>query len=298
MLRAGDELRARATVVAAEAALRGRVAGLVRLTRLDRAIGALNTQRISTKLHELQQLAITERLRKAVEEEPSALHPAVTAVEITGQASKGQTLIHLALKTEGKAKIANVLSDGEQRALALAFFLAEIAVSDERSAIVLDDPVSSLDHERRVYLARRLVIEAQRRQVVVLTHDMAFVHLLHEAAEDLAVDVHGRTVHRAFAQIGVVSDGLPHKMLGPAKQMDQLTHRLRFELRPKHEHGDPSYEQEADRWVLDLRKAYDHVIESTMLNGVVRRFNTRARPKPPRGPVDARPSPADRRGDG
>jgi recombinational DNA repair ATPase RecF len=86
---------------------------------------------ISTKLRELHQLASTERRRKAVEEELSALHPAVTAVEITGQASKGQTLIHLALKTEGKAKIAHVLSDGEQRALALAFFLAEIAVSDD-----------------------------------------------------------------------------------------------------------------------------------------------------------------------
>jgi hypothetical protein len=101
---------------------------------------------ISTKLRELHQLASTERRRKAVEEELSALHPAVTAVEITGQASKGQTLIHLALKTE----------------------------------------------------------------------------------------------HRAFAQIGLVSDGLPHKMPGPANQINQLTHRLRFELPPKHEHGDAS----------------------------------------------------------
>jgi hypothetical protein len=69
---------------------------------------------------------------------------------------------------------------------------------------------------------------------------LAFVHLLHDAAEDLAVDVHGCTVHRPFAQIGVVSDGLPHKMSGPANQINQLTHRLRFELRPKHEHGDAS----------------------------------------------------------
>ena len=66
-------------------------------------------------------------------------------------------------------------------------------------------------------------------------------------------------------------------MLGPAKQINQLTHRLKHVLRPKHQHGDPLYEQEADRWVLDLRKAYDHVIESTMLNGAVRRFSTHVR---------------------
>jgi wobble nucleotide-excising tRNase len=42
------------------------------------------------------------------------------------------------------------------------------------SAIVLADPVSSLDHERRLYLALRLVIEAQRHQVVVLPHDVGF----------------------------------------------------------------------------------------------------------------------------
>jgi energy-coupling factor transporter ATP-binding protein EcfA2 len=277
VIRTRDELRARAVVIAAEADLRARIQGLGRLARLDRAIAALNTQRISTKLRELQQLAITERLRKAIELELSELHPAITGVEITGQASKGQTLIQLALKIEGKTKLTQVLSDGEQRALALAFFLAEISVSEEHSAIVLDDPVSSLDDDRREYLARRLVIESQHRQVVILTHDMVFVHQLHQAAEDAGVDIHGCTVQRAFAQIGVVSDGLPHKMLGPAKQINQLTHRLKHVLRPKHQHGDPLYEQEADRWVLDLRKAYDHVIESTMLNGAVRRFSTHVR---------------------
>jgi hypothetical protein len=263
LLRKRDELRARATGIAADSEIRDHVAGLARLARLEHAVAQLNTQRISAKLRELQQLAITERLRKAVEEELSHLHPVIKAVQITGQASKGQTLIHLTLKADGKAKITHVLSDGEQRALALAFFLAELAVSEERSAIVLD--------------ARRLATEAQRRQVVVLTHDMVFVHLLQEAADELGVGLHGRTLQRAFAHIGMVSDELPLKMLAPAKQLHDLAHRLRFELRPTHARQDPAYEQEADRWVMDLRKTYDHVIEATMLNGSVRRFHAHVR---------------------
>ena len=166
-----------------------------------------------------------------------------------------------------------MLSDGEQRALALAFFLGEVAVSDERSAIVLDDPVSSLDHDRRSYLARRLAEESQRRQVIVFSHDMAFVHMLQAAATELGIELHGQTLRRAFHRVGMVSGELPTKMLGTGKQLTNLRHRLRFELRPRHKCQDPAYEEDADRWVNDLRKAYDQIIEDTVLNDVVRRFH-------------------------
>lgn len=273
MLRQREELRARAAVAAGAEAVGQHVDGLRRISRIQAAIAQLNTQRISHKLRELQQVAITERLRKAIEDEVSELHPMGSKVEISGQASKGETLIHLTLKATGKAKIAHVLSDGEQRSLALAFFLAEIAVSDERSAIVLDDPVSSLDHDRRIYLAQRLAEESRRRQVVVFTHDMVFVHMLQAAATDLGVDLHGQTLQRAFHRVGMVAEELPLKLLGTNKQLKQLRRRLRFELRPKHTHQDPAYEQEADRWVIDLRKAYDQIIQDTVLNDVVRRFH-------------------------
>ena len=273
ILREREELRARTAATAAADAVRRHAQEFRRIARIEAAIRLLGTQKISTKLRELQKLAVTDRLRKAIEDEVSELYPLVGAVEITGQASKAQTVIHLKLKTTAKAKLDHVLSDGEQRALALGFFLAEVAVSDERSAIVLDDPVSSLDHDRRLYLARRLAQESQRRQVIIYTHDMVFVHMLQTAAIDLDVELHGQTLQRAFHRVGMVSGELPSKMLGTGKQITSLRHRLRFELRPLHKRQDPTYEQEADRWVNDLRKAYDQIIEDTVLNDVVRRFN-------------------------
>jgi energy-coupling factor transporter ATP-binding protein EcfA2 len=36
--------------------------------------------------------------------------------------------------------------------------------------IVLDDPVTSQDHQRKTLIAKRLVAEAANRQVVVFTH--------------------------------------------------------------------------------------------------------------------------------
>jgi recombinational DNA repair ATPase RecF len=271
------ELRARLTLTEAQDAVTNHIKGLKTIARIDAAINQLNTQKVSIKLRELQEVAITERLRKAVEHELRELDPVAGVIQVTGQASKGDTVIHLKLKEPCRAKLGTVLSDGEQRALSLAFFLAEIAVSDGRSAIMLDDPVSSLDHHRRAYLAERLVEESMRRQVIVFTHDMAFVHLLQQAAEDAGVDLHGQTLQRAFHRVGMVANELPSKMLGTAKQLRTLLHRLRFELTPLHQSQDPAFEQEADRWVADLRKAYEQVIVDTMLNGSVRRFNPHVR---------------------
>ena len=277
------ELRARLALVEAESAISAHVEGLRAIKRIDDAIAQLNTKKISHKLRELQEAAITERLRGALEQELRELAPLVNRIEIVGQASKGETVIHLKLKDPCRAKVGNVLSDGEQRALSIAFFLAEVAVSDGRSAIILDDPVSSLDHERRTYLAERLVAESKRRQVVVFSHDMPFVHLLQEAAGEGGVELHGQTLQRAFHRVGMVADELPIKMLGTGRRLRALRHRLRFELEPLHNRQDPSYEQEADCWLADVRKAYDQLIEDTVFNGVVRRFNAFVRVRKLRG---------------
>jgi len=277
IMRELDELRARTALVAAQETIAEHVRGLESIARIEQALAMLNTQRITLKLRELQEAAITERIRTAIGEEIRELDPVASRIEIAGKANKGETVIQLKLKEPCRAKVGNVLSDGEQRALSLAFFLAEVAVSDERSTIVLDDPVSSLDHQRREYLAARLAQESKRRQVIVFTHDMAFIHLLQEAADEAGVQLHGQTLRRAFHRAGTVAFEFPTKLLGPAKRLRALRHRLRAELSPKHKHEDPQYEQLADAWLTDLRKAYDQIIEDTVLAGTVRRFSSHVR---------------------
>ena len=46
-------------------------------------------------------------------------------------------------------------------------FLAELETTNNGSGIVLDDPVSSLDHHYRLRVARRLLAAAKQRQVIV-----------------------------------------------------------------------------------------------------------------------------------
>lgn len=101
--------------------------------------------------------------------------------EFKARGSAGKTL--RGLKAKGGHKPDDIFSEGEQRALSLADFLTEVNLNPSSAAIVLDDPVTSLDHQRKIAIAKRLVEEAGVRQVVVFTHDLVFLTLLSDHAE-------------------------------------------------------------------------------------------------------------------
>jgi ABC-type lipoprotein export system ATPase subunit len=87
-----------------------------------------------------------------------------------------------------------ILSEGEQTAVALADFLAEISLDDRQLGIIFDDPVTSLDHDRKERIAKRLVDEARKRQVIIFTHDILFTNHIAKAAEAKGIKFAGRTV--------------------------------------------------------------------------------------------------------
>ena len=88
------------------------------------------------------------------------------------------------------------MSEGEQRAVALADFLTEIALNPANAGIVLDDPVNSQDHQRKELIARRLIKEARSRQVIVFTHDLVFLNNLVQFTEEEEVQYQAHWVDR------------------------------------------------------------------------------------------------------
>lgn len=71
-------------------------------------------------------------------------------------------------------KPSKVLSEGEQKVLAIADFLAEARLTGVTAPIVFDDPVSSLDHVRLSEVAARIAELTNNNQVIVFTHDILF----------------------------------------------------------------------------------------------------------------------------
>ncbi|HEX7278108.1 MAG TPA: AAA family ATPase [Solirubrobacterales bacterium] len=265
------ELRARQQVDAELEGVLAHLDGLEAIAAREEARRQLSTRSISQRIGELSKLAITARLKRALAVEIAELDPIADRVELSASASKGKPAVQFKLRSEGRERVAKVLSTGEQTALATAFFLAELRVSNERSAIVLDDPVSSLDHQRREHVATRLVEEARQRQVVVLTHDLVFLYYLQEKAAELGVELHGQALRRAYHSVGIVERDLPWNAKSPMGHLKALRHRLKAELRPLFKGNDPRYEREAVLWTLDLRKAYERLIEVYVLGGIVER---------------------------
>ena len=91
----------------------------------------------------------------------------------TGSAGKS----YRQLKLKGKNPNA-ILSEGEQKVIAIADFLAEMHLSEVNKGIIFDDPVTSLDERRKSEIAERLAQEALQKQVIIFTHDLVFVSSL------------------------------------------------------------------------------------------------------------------------
>lgn len=81
-----------------------------------------------------------------------------------------------------------VLSEGEQKVVAIADFIAEMQLSEVNRGIIIDDPVTSLDDIRKSEIAKRLVEESVSKQTIIFTHDLVFVSSLISHCSDLKTD--------------------------------------------------------------------------------------------------------------
>ena len=166
----------------------------------------------------------------------------------------------------------DILSEGEQTVSALADFLTESKLDKNNSGIVFDDPVTSLDHERRSTIAKRLVKEAKERQVIVLTHDIVFLLDLQFYADSESVDHVSVSMRRNGDKVGLIKPELPWIALDVKKKVGYLKNELPG--LKKAESGDQDdYRNKVKLWYMLLREAWERAVEERLFKGVVQRFN-------------------------
>ena len=118
---------------------------------------------------------INNNFKEIFRNECAELRAAELEVEFSGREGSAQRKKTLA----GGHSPSKVLSEGEQKVLAIADFIAETRMSDNSVPVIFDDPVSSLDHRRIADVAKRIADLASCHQVIVFTHDIWLVtHLL------------------------------------------------------------------------------------------------------------------------
>ena len=167
--------------------------------------------------------------------------------------------------------VTDVLSEGESRTLSLAAFLTELTTAATKSAIIFDDPVSSLDHVWRGRIARRLVVEAKERQVIVFTHDLLFLRLLLDECQRQSVDCQHQYIRRE-AEAGICSTDLPWIAMNVKDRIGKLRERWQAAEKTFRTSGAEAYERDARDIYGLLREAWEQAVSEVLLNGVVERY--------------------------
>jgi hypothetical protein len=139
-----------------------------------------NSRHITEKEKEMFAEIIGETYKERLSEECNKLE-CTLPIQLETSGQRGQTV--RAIRMVGGHQPEFILSEGEQKAVALADFLTEVSLNPVNAGIVLDDPVTSQDHERKELIAERLVKEAAVRQVIIFTHDLVFLNMLLKSAD-------------------------------------------------------------------------------------------------------------------
>lgn len=235
----------------------------------------ISTRPITTLQRTLFTKYVSERYITRFNEECEKLNAEFSA-EVRQRGSKGSTLSKLTVKEK---KPTEILSEGEQRSIALANFLAETSIHDNNICIIFDDPVSSLDYKRRAIIANRLIEEAQQKQVVILTHDLTFLLTLQNRCEAQRIDYISTTIRKIQTMSGIIEKSLPWIGLSVKKRIGHLKQELQH-LKSVHRNITPDkledlalYEDGAKLWCEKLRETWERSIEEVLFNNSVQRFD-------------------------
>jgi hypothetical protein len=240
--------------------------------KLEACLSALKTNSISLKASELNEKVVSAELAAALNEEFNLLGAGKLQVRLQSRAEKGKTLRKLKLDLPQTKTPGEILSEGEQRAIALGSFMAEVRVAGGPGGIVFDDPVSSLDHNHRERVARRLAQEAAKRQVIILTHDLYFLRLLVDEAEKAKVAIETQSLLVRPEGFGVVDPDLPFEGMSTKARIGYLRNKMPAIQKAQTSGDKPEHKKLTCEAYSQLRLAWERAIEEVLLDGVVLRF--------------------------
>ena len=247
--------------------------------RLQECVGAAKTNAVSHQVSALRKQLVTQDLNNRIRAEIAILALAHLPLLINDYSRKGESGFEVTLDAQQKVASRDVLSEGEQRALGLACFLADVNGQPVKHGIIVDDPVSSLDHVRIRRVAARLVREAATgRQVIIFTHNLLFfseVMSLAAAHTPSPVPVLTNIVRKApDLGFGVIErDDEPWEAKATNKRIILLREKIKALEAIVDKDGD-AYRQGVEGFYTDLRETWERLVEEVLLSRVVERYGS------------------------
>ena len=246
----------------------------------------LNTRTISNQSKSRSDALYSDDLKSRYTSEVGKLGLSYLNIEVGNKANKGEQRVFVNITGLGQTKKSEILSEGEQRAIALAGFLTEVNEVDTGHAIIFDDPVSSLDWDRRALIAERLAEEAKKRQVIIFTHDFSFALQLEKSAKDK----NRSNSSPFFQQLWIAKQSMGTELqfgvtgetaaAWESKKVNQRLQVISSKISELEESGLVSdgsgtsdFEKKASNIARQLRQTWERAVEEIALNETIRRLS-------------------------
>lgn len=184
-------------------------------------------------------------------------------IELSGKNIKGRQQIELVMSS--KNPVNKILSEGEQKAVSIALFLAEIKVSQNKSTVIFDDPVNSLDH-RMIERLSDIILDIEN-QVIIFTHNRMFLdsiygsdkgHLCKNFNNKGCNNEKGKHIFvyeiksEGINNAGVITSRIKNNSEGYLKEAEVLLKQSPF--------------SEEEKVSVLLRNSIDHIIDEVIFN--------------------------------
>ncbi len=270
-----QELRARKLLAQHEQVVLDEIDRKKRYAAYGLCIDDTKTRAITQKSTAVTRVVVTQKLKQSFQAELSNLAFRHVEVELKEAGGTEGVLYHKLVLTRAPGiELPKVVSEGEQRCLSIAAFFAELSTADDPSGIVFDDPVSSLDYRWREGVARRLAEEAKTRQVIVFTHDVVFLLLLKQFAQEQNVVQLDQHVRQLSKGAGICAEELPWVALPVRKKIGYLKNEWQAADKLFRDGHQSAYERDAAYLYGLLREAWERALEEVLLGGIVERFRS------------------------
>lgn len=237
------------------------------------AADRITVNRITMKAGELQQRLVTDAFKAQVLSglKDIGLDRAQLGVE-RQPGGKGKVLHKVTIAGATLGNPEAVFSEGERTAISLACFLSELSANDDNCGIILDDPVTSLDHRIRSGVVRLLVKEAKTRQVIIFTHDLVFLRDLWEEADHQSADITPQNIEALGNATGIVTRFLPWSGTKVTQRVHHLD-KLLADAKAAEAAGNPDDFKKLNREYYSLlRSTWERAVEEILFNKVLQRL--------------------------
>jgi hypothetical protein len=235
------------------------------VSTLNSKSSGFNTAAISRKTTEARDALVKSNFNAIFKEELKDLRKSHINIDLSFGTDKGNSKIAHRIKAHS---LIDILSEGEQKAIAFAEFLTELQLDNIKAPVIFDDPVNSLDHKIIDDVARRLIKLSNERQVIIFTHSvLLFNSFLYFSKQPSfkGLDYKFYNSKNEYDETGIISDAEEeiNKVKGFISKINIIINNTPKD-RPESDVAEDGYGY--------LRSAIELLVEHEIFQGTVKRY--------------------------